>query len=467
MAYPILPVTAFIGAVLVLIPLPSHWRARNYATVSLVAWLFLLDVIYGVNSTIWNDNVRIRFLVWCDITTKLTIGASVALPAAAMCICKHLESVASGRIVRVSHADKRRRMFFELAMCYLFPVVVMALHYVVQGHRFDIVEAFGCQPATYYSIPGVFIVWFPPLLLAAVSMVYATMALYHFIHHRVTFAAVLNNASSSITPNRYLRLMALAITEIVWQIVLTAFPMYDNISFGLRPWTNWADVHSDWLRVDQYTLDEFLPSYRTQLFLFYFVLPASSLLFFLFFGFGEQAVKDYCQSADWIRCKVFRLPPRVQKSGSKGGFKLNSALSPPMSVAFSVPRFAPLSDDAHTLPAYSPPADSSRFGPTFKPEAKKVQGNFHFSTVSLDHITIPTTRSGELSPIETCYTSDSVDEFPSHYGELDHPVGIPIVTDQSAIVSPPFERPGGLPLPPRAHAHVSRFSADSDIGHAV
>lgn len=44
-----------------------------------------------------------------------------------MCICKHLESVASGRIVRISHADKQRRMFFELALCFLLPVVIMAL----------------------------------------------------------------------------------------------------------------------------------------------------------------------------------------------------------------------------------------------------------------------------------------------------------------------------------------------------
>ena len=146
------------------------------------------------------------------------------------------------------------------------------------------------------------------------------MALYHFVRHRITFAAVLQNSSSTITPNRYLRLMALAITQVIWQIVLTVFPMYDNISFGLRPWTTWADVHSDWLRVDVYTLDEFMPAYRTQMFLFFFVMPASSLLFFLFFGFGEQAVKDYRITADWIRCKVFRLPPRAPKQAK--GFKL-------------------------------------------------------------------------------------------------------------------------------------------------
>lgn len=67
--------------------------------------------------------------------TKLTIGAGVALPAAAMCICKHLELVASGRVVRLNHADKQRRMYFDLAMCFLLPAIIMALReYVPLRH---------------------------------------------------------------------------------------------------------------------------------------------------------------------------------------------------------------------------------------------------------------------------------------------------------------------------------------------
>ncbi|KAM5538302.1 hypothetical protein V8D89_008033 [Ganoderma adspersum] len=466
MTHPALPITAFIGAVLVLVPLPSHWRARNYATVSLVGWLFAIDIIYGINSSIWNDNVRIHLLVWCDITTKLIIGASIGLPAAAMCICKHLEAVASGRIVRVSHADKRRRMFFELAMCFLFPVVIMALHYIVQGHRFDVVEGFGCQPATYYSIPGVFIVWFPPLLFAAVSVIYASLALYHFIRHRVTFASVLQNSSSSITPNRYLRLMALAITEVIWQVVLTALPMYDNIAFGLRPWTNWADVHSDWLRVDQYPLRVFEPAYRTQLFLFFYVMPASSLLFFLFFGFGEQAVREYRQSIDWIRCKILRLPSRTQKTPSKG-FKLSSSVALPSPQMYSIPHF--VADDRGTLPAYSPPSDGTRFSGSFKTLSKKGVDELRLSNISLDRVTVPSVHCGELSPITSTEASFSSDEAEAATPRFVHfPVETPTVSDQHALISPPFPSEQSvhvLPPPPRALTNTSRFSADSDIGH--
>ena len=145
MRYPEFPVGAFLAAVLVLIPLPAHWRSCNVATVSIIVWLFAMDVIYGVNTIVWDGNIRKHLFVWCDISeyprsfigqrlpsspiaaTKLSIGASVALPAATMCVCRNLELVASGRVARLNYEDKRRKMFFDLAMCYGLPVIIMAL----------------------------------------------------------------------------------------------------------------------------------------------------------------------------------------------------------------------------------------------------------------------------------------------------------------------------------------------------
>lgn len=61
------PVGAFIAAVLVLVPLPSHWRARNVATLSMIVWLFVSNVIYAVDSIIWAGNVLDSAPIWCDI----------------------------------------------------------------------------------------------------------------------------------------------------------------------------------------------------------------------------------------------------------------------------------------------------------------------------------------------------------------------------------------------------------------
>ena len=68
MQYPQLPIAAFFSAFLILVPLPSHWRARNVATLALIFWLFFADFIYGVNSILWAGNVLDRAPVWCDIS---------------------------------------------------------------------------------------------------------------------------------------------------------------------------------------------------------------------------------------------------------------------------------------------------------------------------------------------------------------------------------------------------------------
>nr|CAA71964.1 pheromone receptor [Coprinopsis cinerea] len=313
MKYPALPVFAILGALLVLIPLPWHWRARNVATLSIIAWLFVMNVIYAVNTIVWAGSIRDVAPVYCDIATKLIIGASHALPLATLCICKHLEMVSSSRTVSYDVSDKKRRMIFEGVMCFVLPMIFMALHYIVQGHRYDIIQEFGCQPTIYISIPAIFIVWFPPLLFAVISFILAAMALHHFVRRRLVLAAHLQNANSALTPNRYIRLIAMALTIMTWNTSLTAFNLYNNVFPGLRPWTNWADVHSNFSRVDLFPT-VFLPDYFIRaMMLFWWAMPVSSLIFFLFFGFGEEAMKEYRKVGAWISRVILR-----RKTNEKG-----------------------------------------------------------------------------------------------------------------------------------------------------
>jgi len=81
-----LPIIAFISLALILVPLPIHWKSRNVPLLSIIAWLAISNVTYGINSAIWSGNVTIEDLVWCDITTKLKIGSEIALPASAFAL---------------------------------------------------------------------------------------------------------------------------------------------------------------------------------------------------------------------------------------------------------------------------------------------------------------------------------------------------------------------------------------------
>ncbi|KAF8596936.1 STE-3-like pheromone receptor [Ceratobasidium sp. AG-I] len=294
-----LPIVSFICTILVLVPLPWHWKARNVATLSIIVWLALVNIVRGINAIVWSGSTVVKYPVWCDITTKIIIGANLALPASTLCICRYLATVASPRHSMANAADKRRRMIFELLMTAGLPILGMALHYVVQGHRFDILEDFGCNPTTYVSVAALFIVYIPPLVLSLGTLVYAGIALRWFVHRRAQFQAVLQSAQSGLTTGRYLRLIALSVTEMLFATAMSLFVLVITVEDGgLRPWISWEDVHSNWLRVGQFARILVPDFFWDRLLLTWYIIPITSVIFFAFFGFGQEAKAEYA--------KVFR-----------------------------------------------------------------------------------------------------------------------------------------------------------------
>ncbi|KAJ7071635.1 Rcb2.42 [Mycena amicta] len=309
-----LPIGAFLGAALVLVPLPWHWRARNVPTLSIIAWVFMSNIILGTNAIIWADNIHVVARVWCDISTKIRIGATMALPACCLCLCIHLERIASVRQVQTSIDQKRRRMAFDFAMCWGLPILTMTLHYIVQGHRFDIIEDLGCLPAIYVSVAAILLLYTPILTVILLTLGFASTALYHFFRRRLTFARHLQDSGSSsgMTPSRYFRLMAMALVQMIWATAVTVSNMYITLLPGIRPWVSWENVHSNFSRVGVFPR-VFIPQniWSSAIFAFW-AIPITSALFFVFFAFGQDAVKEYKAVFGLVR-KVVRLPPREKK----------------------------------------------------------------------------------------------------------------------------------------------------------
>lgn len=182
--------------------------------------------------------------------------------------------------------------------------------YIVQGHRYNIVQYIGCQPTTYISIPGVFVIWAPPLLLSVASSVYAGaylqrqyvvptsdtppgIALRHFVRMRCTFSSILRVSCSPMSTNQYVRLIGMSVALIHWGTCLTSLTIWADTLHGLRPWVSWEHVHSKWNRADAYVWILMSPRTRRLTFLFWWGIPVSSIIAFLFLGFGEDAVGEY------------------------------------------------------------------------------------------------------------------------------------------------------------------------------
>lgn len=111
--------------------------------------------------------------------------------------------------------------------------------------------------------------------------------------------------------------MLLAVAEMILSVGSTALALW-SATFVMRPWTNWADVHWGFSRVDTFRAFELSPSSLTSFYALWWMLPISSFLFFLFFAFGQDAVQEYGACLKWIGTHIFRL--RIGET-SRSGFK--------------------------------------------------------------------------------------------------------------------------------------------------
>jgi len=123
-----------------------------------------------VNSIIWRNNVNTVAPVWCDIMTKIQVGANVAPQACALLICICLFNVTRhrGAPIGSNNAKKRRGLVVDILLVIGLPILYMALSIIVQPFRFEIVEEEGCTAVTYSYVTYI-IIYVPELAISLVS----------------------------------------------------------------------------------------------------------------------------------------------------------------------------------------------------------------------------------------------------------------------------------------------------------
>ncbi|KAJ8075726.1 a-factor receptor [Marasmius tenuissimus] len=316
MSYPneVYSAFSFLAFILVTIPLPWHLEAWNTGTCCFMIWAGLADLIYFINSIVWNGRVGNYSPTWCDISAKYYIGINVALPACCLCINRRLYHIATANAVTVTRAEKRRAIMVDLAICVGLPVLAMILHYIPQGHRYDIFEDLGCYPSVYVTWVAFVLVFAWPLAIACISGVYSILCLRAFYKRRQQFKELLSK-NNNLNANRYIRLMCLAGVDVIVTIPLALFVIINDAKLGVNPWISWEDTHMNFGRVNQFPA-LFWKSDQTQ----YVALEISrwaavmcSLIFFAFFGFADEARKNYRAAITSVQKRV-----GITSSGSMG-----------------------------------------------------------------------------------------------------------------------------------------------------
>lgn len=307
MAYPnwIYSLFSFIGFVLVTIPFPWHLEAWNTGTCLYMAWTGISCLIQFINSVVWTGNAYNPVPVWCDITTRIMVGAAVAIPAASLCINRRLYYIARAKSVTHSKAEKRRGVMVDLAIGIGIPVAEMILAYTTQGHRYDIYEDIGCFPNIYSTWVAVLVVYLAPIVIGLVSLVYCTLSIKALNECRTQIKAILSS-NSNLSASRYFRLMLLAGTEILCTTSIACYALYLNLSSPLEPYISWENVHVGFSRVDQYPALEWksVPVWNSSLELTRWGPIICAFIFFAFFGFADEARKNYRSAFDSVAKRV-------------------------------------------------------------------------------------------------------------------------------------------------------------------
>lgn len=150
----------------------------------------------AINSFIWWNDVDNKAPLWCDISAKLTTMWTIGIPCASLCIARRLERIASTRVVSITSFERRKQLALDVLIALIIPLLYTVISVVYQGHRFDIIEGIGCNPAVYtswvYMVFGVV----PPPVVSLFTIAYSALCLRHFIVRQKQFTAVLSSSES-------------------------------------------------------------------------------------------------------------------------------------------------------------------------------------------------------------------------------------------------------------------------------
>lgn len=291
-------------AVCVLIPpLAWHTKTRNVPAIILITWLLLMNIKQIVDAAIWGgDDYASKWngYGWCDVITKIQVGANVGISCAVANIAFNLH--------RIIKADKEipdnrswKKIRIDLAISLICPILIMVLIYLVQVFRYGIFRYNGCQSvlSPTWLTTVLYTIWM--LIWSTIGFIYASLLLYVFYRKRKDVKDILHCTNSGLNISRFSRLLIFCMLII---LVMFPFSIYSfvtdlkNVSYSYRHYS-FAETHRKSLWGLILHFDPGVPLYSVWLYIL------MSYLVFLIFGLGSDALYMYAGFIRNIGCGVF------------------------------------------------------------------------------------------------------------------------------------------------------------------
>ncbi|KAJ7597588.1 pheromone receptor [Mycena floridula] len=296
---------AFSSFIITSIPVWWLLKSSNIPACFYLFWLAAPCLTLGINSVIWNGSLVNYAPVWCDITTRILIASTFGLPACCLAIYRRLYLICSSRsagqtstigVSIFSNMQYILYLFADLGICLGIPLFGLVLR--DSGHRFDIIEDFGCRAFTYLTPVAFVLVLVPPLILGLISGIYGYLCIRLLIRERremLKTSKTQGHISDSTDYILYKRLMLMAALEIVLDVPLSIYVIYANAAHGVSPWISWEDTHYNFSRVGLIpaSLWRNVPEALVSTEFDRWTYIALSIISFLAFGFTQQAFEHY------------------------------------------------------------------------------------------------------------------------------------------------------------------------------
>ncbi|CAG7845969.1 Pheromone B alpha 3 receptor [Serendipita indica DSM 11827] len=312
--FPYQQIVLGISLLSIILVSPAHLKSGNTGITILIFWIFGWTFFLFINSIIWRGNVRVLH-GYCDVAAAFFAITPQGLSCAFLCITRQLYRLSKAQAVIITKAQKRRDLFIDLAIGLGFPILILGGHALIQGHRYDVWEDFGCYATTYNVVLAypLYMIW--PLIASLASAVYGSLALQQFFKRRESFESLLSSTNSGMQKNRYIRLMWLCCIDLLLVIPFHIYNLIDNLTNQkVFPYKGWADIQADWYRVDLYRriIIDMLPTAKS---LVITCLVANFLMvstFVALFGFTRETSKMYRNVYYWcMRPFGVQRPARV------------------------------------------------------------------------------------------------------------------------------------------------------------
>ena len=240
------------------------------------------------------------------LAARITIGISIAVPAAILCINRRLYMLASPISIIPSEAEKNRELIIDLVIGIGLPIIAMALclsfnlflhlvglsifsdsAFLTQTSRFEIVEDYGCNTSITSTWIALVIIAIPPILLEFIAGIYGCLSIRAFYNRSKE-----NKIHNYLTPNRYIRLICFSTCDLLSGLPITLFYLYVNIK-DLVPFPGLAQ--EQFSEIDVLPAVEWRSTVRSELSfeLNRWILIYVAFVFFAIFGFTEESRNNY------------------------------------------------------------------------------------------------------------------------------------------------------------------------------